>query len=184
MLGKQKGFTLVEVIVVAGIIAILAGILVPLILKEIDEARITRAYADARSLSTSLIILKKDTGKWPDFNGACNPAAATFIFGSGALPAGLAAQGYDQSASIAFDDFLVSDANGCYGARWKGPYLAHASEDPWGNAYIMNPGNFAAGGTVWLLSAGPDGTVDTPLSAATLAGDDVGIMMYKSIVAL
>lgn len=179
----DAGFTLVEVIVVAGIIAILAGILVPLILKEIDEARITRAYADGRSISTAVIIMKKDTGKWPNLDGSCN-ATATFIYGAGALPADLAAQGYDQTSAVHFDDYLTSDAGGCYGARWKGPYLAHTAEDPWGNAYIMNPGNFDAGGVVWILSAGPNGSIETPLSAADLAGDDIGILIYKKISVL
>lgn len=179
----QRGFTLVEVIVVAGIIAILAGILVPLILKEIDEARITRAYADSRSISTAIIIMKKDTGRWPNLDGSC-AATATFIYGEGALPADLAAQGYDQTSAVPFDDYLTSDAGGCYGARWKGPYLAHTSADPWGNAYIMNPGSFDAGGVVWILSAGPNGSVETPMSANTLLGDDIGILLYKKLAVL
>ena len=113
---EDAGFTLIEVIVVAGIIAILAGILVPLILKEIDEARITRAYADIRSLSTSIVVFRKDTGKWPNLDGSCN-ATVTFIYGEGALPANLAAQGYDQTTSVHLDDYLTSDAGGCYGAK-------------------------------------------------------------------
>jgi general secretion pathway protein G len=183
MLRKQSGFTLVEVIVVAGIIAILAGILVPLILKEIDEARITRAYADVRSMSTSIVVFRKDTGKWPNLDGSCN-ATVSFIHGAGALPANLAGQGYDQTTAVALDDYLTNDANGCFGSRWKGPYLAYTASDPWGNAYFINANGFAAGGAVWILSAGPDGTVDTAASAAALANDDVGILIYKTIPTL
>ncbi|MEK6743343.1 MAG: type II secretion system protein GspG [Nitrospirota bacterium] len=182
MLRKQRGFTLVEVIVVAGIIAILAGILVPLILKEIDEARITRSYADVRSMSTSIVVFRKDTGKWPNLNGGCT-ATVSFVFGEGALPSGLAAQGYDQTTSVSLDDYLAIDGTGCYGARWKGPYLAHTSADPWGNAYFINAGNFA-GGAVWILSAGPNGTIETPAGAPVLQGDDVGIMVFRSTVIL
>lgn len=173
---KQNGFTLVEVIVVAGIIAILAGILVPLILKEIDEARITRAYADVRSLSTAVIILKKDTGKWPNLDGGCSPAV-TFLYGDGNLPGGLGAAGYDQSTSVYFDDYLTADAAGCYGAKWKGPYLAHVSADPWGNSYIVNANIFAANGPIWILSAGPNGSVETNSASATIQGDDVGMRL-------
>jgi general secretion pathway protein G len=179
--GKDTGFTLIEVIVVAGIIAVLAGILVPLIFKEIDEARNTRASADIRAISTAILVLKKDTGKWPNLDGSCN-AAATFLFGEGALPVDLAAQSYDQTTSVRLDDYLSTDAGGCYGTRWKGPYLALTSADPWGNAYFINAINLASGGTVWILSAGPNGTVDTAASAATLQPDDVGIMLYKSVV--
>jgi len=173
---KQNGFTLVEVIVVAGIIAILAGILVPLILKEIDEARITRAYADVRSISTAVIIMKKDTGKWPNLDGGCNPAV-TYLYSDGNTPGGLGAAGYDQSTSVYFDDYLTADASGCYGAKWKGPYLAHVSADPWGNAYVVNANIFTANGPVWIISAGPNGSVETNSAAATIQGDDVGIRL-------
>jgi general secretion pathway protein G len=181
MLRKQRGFTLVEVIVVAGIIAILAGILVPLILKEIDEARITRAYADVRSISTAVIILKKDTAKGPNLDSICDPAV-TLLFGDGNLPGNLAAKGYDQTTSINFDDYLTVDANGCYGAKWKGPYMAHVSADPWGNAYMINTASITAGGTAWILSAGPDGIIDTAAGASSLQGDDLGIILTKTII--
>lgn len=180
---KDAGFTLIEVIVVAGIIAVLAGILVPLIFKEIDEARNTRASADIRALSSAILVLKKDTGKWTNLDGSCN-AAATFLFGDGTLPGDLVAQGYDQSTSVSLDDYLSTDAGGCYGSRWKGPYMAYTTADPWGSAYFINANNLTSGGTVWILSAGPNGIVDTPVSAAALQGDDVGIILYKSIVIL
>jgi general secretion pathway protein G len=177
----RRGFTLIEVIVVAGIIAVLAGILVPLIFKEIDEARYTRASADIRAISSAILVLKKDTGKWPNLDGSCN-AGTTFLYGEGALPGDLAAQSYDQSTSVNLDDCLSTDAGGCYGSRWKGPYMAHTTADPWGNAYVINASSLAAGGTVWILSAGPNGTIDTAASAAALQPDDVGVILYKSIV--
>jgi general secretion pathway protein G len=176
MVKKQNGFTLVEVIVVAGIIAILAGILVPLILKEIDEARITRAYADVRSISSALIIFRKDTGKWPDLDGAC-AANVTLLASDGGVPANAAAMNFDASAMASFNAYLPVDDNLCYGARWKGPYIARVSSDPWGNTYLLNANAFAGTNPVWILSAGPDGVIDTDAASTTVAGDDVGLRM-------
>jgi len=175
-IAKQRGFTLVEVIVVAGIIAILAGILVPLILKEIDEARITRAHADVRSISTAVIVLRKDTGKWPDLDGACSPTV-TFLYGNGNLPGNLGPAGFDEGTSVFIDDYLAADAAGCFGARWKGPYLASVSPDPWGNAYVVNADGFSAGGPVWIVSSGPDGQMDTNVASTVLQGDDAGMRL-------
>jgi len=42
------------------------------------------------------------------------------------------------------------------------------SGDPWGNCYLVN----VTSGLV--LSAGPDGTINTDFAAATASGDDVG----------
>ena len=45
------------------------------------------------------------------------------------------------------------------------------SPDPWRNAYMVNVG---AKGTVWVISAGPNGVVETPFEgAASARGDDV-----------
>jgi len=170
---NQSGFTLVEVIVVAGIIAILAGILVPLILKEIDEARITRAYADVRSISTAVIILKKDTGKWPNLDGSCDPNV-TMLLGDGLWPGNTGAMNFSQALTMTFDTYFFTD-NGCYGSRWKGPYMAYVSADPWGNKYMVNADGFAGTGAVWVISAGPNGALETDASNIILTGDDVGI---------
>lgn len=180
-LREQKGFTLIEVIVVAGIIAILAGILVPLIFKEIDESRITRASADVKSISTAILVMKKDTGKWPNLDGStvdCNPTM-TLLGGEGNMPGGAAAQGYDGSIYSLIDSYLSEDGSGCYGDTWKGPYLAHVGKDPWGNAYIMNVAAFSTTDPVWLISAGPNGIMETPSNSTAIPDgiDDIGVRM-------
>jgi len=172
----EKGFTLVEVIVVAGIIAILAGILVPMILKEIDESKVTRATADVRSIFAAMLVMKKDTGQWPIMDAGCNPNG-TLLVGAGNQPANLAAMGYDTSVSSSFDDHLSSDVNGCYN-NWKGTYMVAVTADPWGNSYISNVGAFlVAGSPEWIISAGPNGQIETPSFMTTLFGDDIGIRM-------
>jgi hypothetical protein len=48
---------------------------------------------------------------------------------------------------------------------------AHA--DPWGNAYLVNIAALTSAEAVWVLSAGPDGIVQTPfLSRGAPLGDD------------
>lgn len=175
LIGK-KGFTLIEVIVVAGIIAILAGILVPLIFKEINESRTTRAAADIRSISTSMLVFNKDVATWPLMDATCS-ANVTLLTGDGNLPANLAALGFDPSITSSLNDHLSMDTNGCY-TNWKGPYMARVTVDPWGYSYVSNAGSFAvAGSPVWIISVGPNGQLETPSFAQTVQGDDVGLRL-------
>lgn len=175
-LREQKGFTLIEVIVVAGIIAILAGILVPLIFKEIDESKISRTSADIRSISSALIVFKKDIGPWPTLDGACAPGVTLFV-GSGNTPSGLAAGGFDESSPMNFSEPLSTNSGGCYN-NWKGPYIAVVSADPWGFTYVMNAKDFnTPGAPVWILSAGPDGIVQTNVASTSALGDDIGLRL-------
>ncbi len=173
---NRKGFTLIEVIVVAGIIAILAGILVPLIFKEIDESKITRASADIKSISTAMIVMKKDTGQWPDMDSGCG-SNVTLLYGQGILPADMAMMWFDTDETSAYDDHLSNNNNACY-KNWKGPYIAVVSQDPWGNAYLTNANGFRiAGRPAWIISAGPNGRINTPSTNAVLVGDDIGIRL-------
>jgi len=174
-IGNEKGFTLIEVIVVAGIIAILAGILVPIVFKEIDESRITRATADIRSISTTMIIFRKDIGAWPQMDGSCSPIV-TFLSGAGNIDPNLAGLGYDTAVASSYDSHFSSDSNNCYSPNWKGPYMAMVSADPWGNSYITNANSFeTAGQPVWILSAGPNKRLETTSASTALLGDDIGV---------
>lgn len=174
-LNDRRGFTLIEVIVVAGIIAILAGILVPIIFKEIDEARITRAYADVRSISNAIFVFRKDTGRWPIMDDTC-AENASMLSGDGTLPSGYDAVGFNPGIPSSYNYHLPVNQNNCYGNSWKGPYIARVAADPWGNAYITNAEAFSDfNRPVWILSAGPNSQVETTTDSLTLIGDDVGL---------
>ena len=175
LIGK-KGFTLIELMIVAGIIAILAGILVPLIFKEINESRITRAVADIRSISSAVMVFNKDVASWPVRDATCN-ANVTLLTGDGNLPANLAALGYDPSVTSSLNDHLSTDTNVCY-TNWKGPYMARVTADPWGYSYVINASSFSIQNSpVWIISVGPNGQLETFSFSETLQGDDSGMRL-------
>jgi len=60
-----RGFTIIEIMVVVIIIGILAGMLIPQLVGRTDEARITKAKADLRTLSTAIDLFKADNGFYP-----------------------------------------------------------------------------------------------------------------------
>ncbi|MEQ8766288.1 MAG: hypothetical protein RL885_20405 [Planctomycetota bacterium] len=47
--------------------------------------------------------------------------------------------------------------------------------DPWGRAYVVLRFDPSAPEELWVLSAGPDGAIQTDASAEDAAGDDVGL---------
>ncbi len=61
----QRGFTLIEVMVVVVILSILAAIVVPRIMDRPDTARITKAQADIRALESALNLYKLDNHTYP-----------------------------------------------------------------------------------------------------------------------
>ncbi len=77
--------------------------------------------------------------------------------------------------------------------KYKGPYINNLGPDPWGHAYIIHVGAMqksgcpvnstgappacttpTAGARGWIISAGPDGNLDTAPTATQLVGDDIG----------
>ena len=65
MCSDQRGFTLIEIMVVVVILGILAAIVVPRFLDKPDEARVTRAAADIEAIEQALAMFKLDSGFYP-----------------------------------------------------------------------------------------------------------------------
>ena len=170
---NESGFTLVEVMVVAAIIAILAGILVPMIFGQIDQAKVAQATADTKSVSTSIYAFRKDTGQWPDkMSEGCT--AADMLVGNGTLQtASLTAKGFTIANRENFFSHLTTDSGSCYGSEYSGPYMTRIEADPWGNAYVANVNNFSTTNPAYILSAGPDGVFDTGPNDFAANGDDI-----------
>jgi len=46
--------------------------------------------------------------------------------------------------------------------------------DAWGRCFLLNVGDWTSTGPIWLLSTGPNGLADTPATALSVRGDDIG----------
>ncbi len=62
---NQRGFTLIEIMVVVVILGILAGLVVPKLLERPDEARRVKATVQLRSIGEALDLYKLDSGFYP-----------------------------------------------------------------------------------------------------------------------
>lgn len=63
---EEKGFSLLEMLVVLAIMGILASLVAPRLFNQVDRSKITAAQAQARSLRTSLDALRLDLGRYPN----------------------------------------------------------------------------------------------------------------------
>lgn len=106
---KEKGFTLIELIVVIAIIAVLAAIIAPNAFIAIEKAKITKATADMRAIKSAAMAYYSDTGTWPlvGIGGAIRGTGTGFI--------------------------TDNDGNGNTVFGWDGPYLEKWPDNPWGD---------------------------------------------------
>jgi general secretion pathway protein G len=61
----QRGFTLIELVVVVSILALLAVIVVPTVMGRLDDARKTAAKTDVTNLMQALKLYKLDNQRFP-----------------------------------------------------------------------------------------------------------------------
>ena len=71
---NRRGFTLVELVVVMGVIALLAGLLLPMIFRAQRAGKRTRLAADLQTIETGLNAYKTDFGDFPRFPIGYDPA--------------------------------------------------------------------------------------------------------------
>jgi general secretion pathway protein G len=79
---RQQGFTLLEIMVVVVIIGLLAAIVVPNFMGNIDTAAINRAKQDIRGVETALNLYRLDNFRYPSTQDGLaalvtNPGQAT-----------------------------------------------------------------------------------------------------------
>jgi general secretion pathway protein G len=123
----DRGFTLIELMVVIIILGILAGLIIPRIMGRPDEARQAKARMQIESIETALKLYKLDNGAYPTTEQGLKALVE-------APAAGQLAKNWRQ---------------GGYLERGKVP------KDPWGNDFVyLSPG---VHGDFDLSSSGADG---------------------------
>lgn len=74
---RRRGFTIIEMLIVVTIIAMLAGVLAPILAEEADTARDGRRAADLRSVAAALAVYVEYNGSYPDTADAWQGDAGT-----------------------------------------------------------------------------------------------------------
>ena len=112
---RRAGLTLVEMIVVLAIIAVVAVLIVPNVIGRPDEARVTVAKTDLKTIATALRMYRLDNGDYPTT---------------------------EQGLAALVERPTAAPEPRAYPAE---PYLGELPTDPWGKAYIYrSPGTGGA----------------------------------------
>jgi len=123
---KQKdadGFSLIELLMVIGIMSVLAGMVAIASINSREVARVARAKAEIGEIKTGILRLEVDTNEWPNHQ---TPWQVNTALGNEVWDLTIEAAGLTQDDSVT--PFL----------NWNGPYVSNVPLDPWGNRYFMD----------------------------------------------
>jgi len=63
---RERGFTLIEIMVVIVILGVLAALVVPKVMSRPDEARVVAAQQDINAIMSALKLYRLDNTRYPD----------------------------------------------------------------------------------------------------------------------
>jgi hypothetical protein len=182
---RAAGYSLAETTIILSAMTVLTATAAPSIMDYVAQARGIKVRGDVQVLTGALARLLFDvssihagsTGQSPDLlvgpGDAAESAEPDAQYWSTAM---------DGKRVQALVDHLVTNDVGYtprqgvgFAKGWQGPYVDFVPVDPWGHRYGVNVGFMGADASVVVLSAGPNGLVETPfyLKAFKLEGDDV-----------
>jgi len=168
---QKSGFSIRELLLVLVILVGLAGVMIPVTQMGQHDNAIKVARMEMNRIASAINLYIQDTLFYP--TGAQGATTYHYLYSEGPLPRDNA---LDSGPGMSLRELLDSGEYG--GPRWNGPYLEPLSGDPWGHAYLVNvQGYFFGGERVAIISAGPDGRVDTPLTALEAVGDDLILVL-------
>lgn len=158
---KRRGFTLMEVAIAIAVLAILAGTAVPLLLKNVNQAKEQRARIELKQLYEACFGApdRGVPGMQGDFgfpNGAVTPNLAIATAATGTRLYGLYGTGPLQGG-------------------WRGPYWGGGTapgglpKDPWNRPYLIRQ----IGGAYQLYSQGPNGATNVAAGNPNALVDDL-----------
>ena len=171
----RQGFTLIEAAVAIAVVAILSGIIVPLVVKNLRDSQRARALNDVQVLAAAVANQLKDTGTRPK----AGIAAAAVPWGSGTTPATLAptnatlvnantfAALFSGASTNALQNMFGYPNGTTVNAEfaYKGPYMAidvAQKTDPWGRSYMIlgyNQQGQTNSTPIYVVCAGPDNSI-------------------------
>ena len=136
-MGKKKGFTLIELMVVIAIIAVLAAVVAPQVFRQVAKGRAASVESFCNSVKTAATGYFSDTGAWP---ANCTPANCNTIAGAngGFVAAATVNPGWDGPY---LDRWPAANANPFAGNyNWlstTGTATFGAANPLWGERYVQ-----------------------------------------------
>lgn len=201
-IGGERGMSLMEIVVILGVLGVLAATLFPTVLNYLEDAKKSKAESDVQTIAGVINRLAKDVAHFPLYKDGTKTTTTEapdweLLQGPGNDP--VDNDGNNKWLTVAqgkideLQNHLIKNNPGSKEYEtdpaksrflWRGPYVENIGPDPWRNRYLVNIKNADPAANpakvVWVLSAGPNGKIETDPNAnadsgPVARGDDIAV---------